>query len=41
MAVLLIGGCKTGDDAWYDTFVPIADRLHDDHLEVLRYEGEL
>lgn len=41
MAVLLIGGCKTGDDAWYDTFVPIADRLYDDHLEILRNEGEL
>jgi len=41
MALLLIGGCKAGDDAWYDTFVPIADRLCDDHLEILRNEGEL
>ena len=41
MAILLIGGCKAGDDAWYDTFVPIADRLYDDHLEILRNEGEL
>jgi len=41
MAILLIGGCKTGDDTWYDTFVPIADRLYDDHLEILKNEGEL
>ena len=40
-AILLVGGCKTGDEAWYDTFVPIADRLYDDHLEILRNEGEL
>ena len=39
-AILLVGGCKTGDEAWYDTFVPIADRLYDDHLEILRNEGE-
>ena len=41
MAILLLGGCKAGDDAWYDMFVPIADRLYDNHLEVLRNEGEL
>jgi len=41
MVILLVGGCMTGDDAWYDTFVPIADRLYDDHLETLRTEGEL
>jgi hypothetical protein len=40
-AILLVGGCKTGDEAWYDTFVPIADRLYDDHLEILRNEEEL
>ena len=40
-AILLVGGCKTGDEAWYDTFVPIADRLYDDHLENLKNEGEL
>ncbi len=41
MAVLLIGGHKTGNNTWYDTFVPIADRLYADHLEILRKEGEL
>ena len=38
-AILLIGGDKTGDDRWYDTQVPIADRLYDEHLEQLRREG--
>lgn len=40
-AVLLIGGNKTGDDRWYETFVPLADRLYDQHLELLRQEGSL
>ena len=31
-AILLIGGNKTGVDRWYDVFVPIADRLYDEHL---------
>jgi len=38
-AILLIGGDKTGDQRWYDTHVPIADRLYDEHLEQLRKEG--
>ena len=37
-AILLIGGDKTGNDRWYDTYVPIADRLYDEHLESLRRE---
>jgi hypothetical protein len=37
--ILLIGGDKTGNDRWYETFVPIADRLYDTHLEELRREG--
>ena len=40
-AILLIGGDKTGNDRWYDTHVPLADRLYDDHLEHLRREGKL
>ena len=36
-AILLIGGDKTGDDRWYETYVPIADRLYDEHLEEIRY----
>lgn len=38
-AILLIGGDKTGNDRWYEEFVPVADRLYDDHLEQLRTEG--
>jgi hypothetical protein len=33
MAVLLIGGCKAGDDRWYDKMVPVADNLYDEHLK--------
>ncbi len=38
-AILLIGGDKTGDGRWYETNVPLADRLYDEHLEQLRKEG--
>jgi hypothetical protein len=31
-AMLLIGGDKTGDDRWYDRFVPLADAVYDRHL---------
>ena len=31
-AVLLIGGDKTGDEQWYGTYVPLADRLYERHL---------
>lgn len=40
-AILLIGGDKTGDDRFYLTYVPIADRLYDEHIEQLRKEGLL
>ena len=38
-AILLIGGDKTGNKRWYDTFVPIADKLYDEHLVTLMEEG--
>jgi hypothetical protein len=38
-AILLIAGDKSGDERWYDTHVPFADRLYDQHLEQLRKEG--
>jgi hypothetical protein len=38
-AILLIGGDKTGDDRWYDTNVPVADRLYDEHISQLQKEG--
>jgi hypothetical protein len=39
MAILLIGGDKTGDKRFYDRMVPIADKLYDDHLKELKKEG--
>lgn len=39
-AILLIGGDKTGHDRWYEEYVPIADRLYDEHLETLRREEQ-
>jgi hypothetical protein len=35
-AILLIGGCKTGDDRWYEKFIPIADRLYTKHLDEMQ-----
>ena len=37
-AILLIGGDKTGDDRWYETNVPLADRIYEEHLDELRKE---
>jgi hypothetical protein len=37
-AILLIGGEKTGDDRWYEKFVPVADRIFERHLQELREE---
>jgi len=37
-AILLIGGDKTGDARWYETWVPVADRLYDEHLTELESE---
>jgi hypothetical protein len=36
--ILLIGGDKTGDNRWYEKNIPLADRLYDEHLEILRKE---
>ena len=41
IALLLLGGDKTGDARWYERLVPIADRLYDTHLQLLRQEGFL
>ena len=40
-AILLIAGDKTGDDRWYGKFVPVADRLFEEHLNELKKEGKL
>jgi len=37
-ALLLIGGDKTGNDRWYEIFVPVADRLYAEHLKQLEVE---
>ncbi|CAN5207974.1 hypothetical protein BH24GEM2_BH24GEM2_10650 [soil metagenome] len=39
LAILLIGGDKTGDNRWYDIHVPMADRLYDEYIEEIRKEG--
>ena len=38
-AILLIGGDKTGDDRFYETFIPVADDLYDQHIAILQKEG--
>ena len=39
LAILLIGGDKTGQERFYEVYVPIADALYDTHPEELRREG--
>lgn len=39
-AILLIGGEKTGNDRWYEQFVPVADRIYQDYLNEFRREGK-
>lgn len=38
-AILLLGGNKSGNDRWYEEYIPIADKLYDEHLETLKREG--
>lgn len=38
-AILLIGGNKTGNDRWYDEYIPKADKLYDEHIKILKKEG--
>ena len=40
-ALLLLGGDKTGEKNWYEKYVTLADRLFEEHLEILRREGEM
>ena len=39
-AIILIGGDKGGDDRWYDVFIPIADKLYDEHLQEIANETD-
>lgn len=34
-AMLLIGGDKTGNNRWYEEYVPLADAIYDRHLREL------
>ena len=38
VAILLIGGEKTGNDRWYEELVPRADDVYDAHLRSLGRE---
>lgn len=37
-AILLIGGKKSGNDRWYDEYISKADKLYDEHLQLLKKE---
>ena len=37
-AILLVAGDKTGNDRWYETNVPVADRLFERHLRTIERE---
>lgn len=39
IAILLIGGDKTGHKRWYASFIPIADNLYDQHLREIQEES--
>jgi len=39
-AILLIGGDKTGNDRWYEEFVPLADRIFAQHLASFERGGK-
>ncbi len=41
IAILLLGGDKTCNDRWYSDYVPVADRLYDEHLRELKDEGRI
>jgi len=40
VAIVLIGGNKTGDKRWYEVNVSKADDLYDQHLKTLEEEGK-
>jgi len=40
VALLLLGGDKTGDDRWYEKNVPLADQLYDDYLAEIEEEND-
>ena len=40
VALLLIGGDKTGQDRWYEEYVPIADMIYNVHLDEFKKEQD-
>ena len=40
VALLLLGGDKTGDDRWYEKNVPLADQLYDNYLAEVQEEDD-
>ena len=38
VALLLLGGDKTGDDRWYEKNVPLADQLYEKYLAEIEEE---
>jgi hypothetical protein len=41
VAILLICGNKKGDNRWYKVYVPMADKLYEEHLNELEKEKRL
>ncbi len=37
-AILLIGGRKTGGTRWYGQYIPLAERIYEEHLKSLKDE---
>lgn len=36
VALLLLGGDKTGDERWYEKMVPKADAIYEEHLRTIK-----
>ena len=36
VALLLLGGDKTGNERWYEKMVPIADAIYEEHLRTIK-----
>jgi hypothetical protein len=37
-AILLIGGIKTSGTRWYEKYIPLAERIYEEHLKSLKNE---
>jgi hypothetical protein len=40
VALLLLGGDKTGDDRWYEKNVPVADQVYENYLAAIEEEDD-